>query len=161
MFSGADEDMSSVTYPVIVKPKMEAVSFGLRVVHEPEELKEAVAFIVEEFQQQALVEQFIPGREFAVGLLGNNPVEAFPVLEIQLETPEDIQTVEDNACGQPLAHFRQQPLVIELGTVERTVNQVLHPPPQWIKCQDDAQGGQKDYQRIVPPLPHHFDHQGQ
>ena len=95
VFSTADENMSTVTYPAIVKPKMEAVSFGLRIVHGPEELKEAVAYIVAEFQQQALVEQFIPGREFAVGLLGNNPVEAFPVLEIELETPDAIQTVED------------------------------------------------------------------
>jgi D-alanine-D-alanine ligase len=101
-FSAADEDMSTVTYPAIVKPKMEAVSFGLRIVHEPEELKEAVAYITAQFQQQALVEQFIPGREFAVGLLGNNPVEAFPILEIELETPDSIQTVEDKKY-KPLA----------------------------------------------------------
>ncbi|MHC4518621.1 MAG: M20/M25/M40 family metallo-hydrolase [Planctomycetota bacterium] len=95
VFSSAEEDMAPVTYPVIVKPKMEAVSFGLRIAHCQEELKEAVANIVAEFQQQALVEQFIPGREFAVGLLGNNPIEAFPILEIELETPDTIQTVDD------------------------------------------------------------------
>jgi D-alanine-D-alanine ligase len=88
--------MSDVAYPVIVKPKMEAVSFGLRVVHTEQELRDAVAFIVSEFEQQALVEQFIPGREFAVGLLGNSPVEALPVLEIDLEgDPDAIQTVDD------------------------------------------------------------------
>jgi len=43
---------------------MESVSFGLRVVNSQEELKEAVDFIVQEFEQQALVEQFIRGREF-------------------------------------------------------------------------------------------------
>ena len=96
VYHSADEDMTDVCYPVIVKPKMEAVSFGLRVVHNQKDLKEAVAWMVEEFQQQALVEQFIRGREFAVGLLGNNPVETFPVLEIDLEQdPDAIQTVDD------------------------------------------------------------------
>ncbi|UCD51222.1 MAG: M20/M25/M40 family metallo-hydrolase [Phycisphaerales bacterium] len=99
VFSSADEDMANATYPVIVKPKMEAVSFGLRVAHSPKELREAVAYVVEEFQQQALAEQFIAGREFAVGLLGNSPVEAFPVLEIDLGgDPNAIQTVGDKRC---------------------------------------------------------------
>ncbi len=96
VFSKQDEDYSTVKFPVIVKPKMESVSFGLRVVHDTENLKEAVQYIVSEFQQQALVEQFIRGREFAVGLLGNNPVEAFPVLEIDLEgNPDAIQTLDN------------------------------------------------------------------
>ena len=48
-------------------------------------------FIIDEFQQQALVEQFIRGREFCVGLLGNDNLEAFPFLEIDLEVdPEAI-----------------------------------------------------------------------
>jgi D-alanine-D-alanine ligase len=94
-FSSANEDMSAVRLPVIVKPKMEAVSFGLRVVHTVEELREAVDYITREFKQQALVEQFIRGREFAVGLLGNNPPEVLPVVEFDLEgNPDAIQTVE-------------------------------------------------------------------
>ncbi len=95
-FSSENEDMSDVTYPVIVKPKMESVSFGLKVVYNIDDLKEAVAFIVSEFNQQALVEKFIRGREFAVGLIGNDSVEVMPVLEIDLEgDPDAIQTVDD------------------------------------------------------------------
>ncbi|MGQ1786100.1 MULTISPECIES: ATP-grasp domain-containing protein [unclassified Saccharicrinis] len=101
VFSSVEDDFSTVHYPVIVKPKMESVSFGLKVVYNQEDLKEAVNFIVTEFQQQALVEEFIRGREFCVGLLGNNPVEAFPVLEIDLEgDPDAIQTVGDKK-GKP------------------------------------------------------------
>ncbi len=60
------------------------------------DLHEAVGFIVSEFKQQALVEQFIRGREFCVGLLGNGDPEAFPILEIDLENdPDTIQTVDD------------------------------------------------------------------
>lgn len=96
VFSKEDEDMSGIEYPVIVKPKMEAVSYGLRIVDNEADLREAVQFTIEEFKQQALVEQFIRGREFCVGLLGNNPPEAFPVLEIDLGgDPDAIQSVED------------------------------------------------------------------
>jgi D-alanine-D-alanine ligase len=96
VFNSADEDVSEVGYPVIVKPKMESVSFGLRVVDNAEDLRDAIEFVTREFNQQALVEQFIPGREFAVGLLGNEPLEILPVLEIDLDgDPNGIQTVDD------------------------------------------------------------------
>lgn len=96
VFSSHEEDMSDVKFPVIVKPKMESVSFGLKVVDTIPDLREAVQYIVKEFEQQALVEQFIKGREFAVGLIGNSPVETFPVLEFDLGgDPNAIQTVDD------------------------------------------------------------------
>ena len=101
VFSSRDEDLSNVKYPVIVKPKMESVSFGLRVVNDPAELKEAVNYIVKEFEQQALVEQFIRGREFAVGLIGNNPVETLPILEIDLENDPDAIQTEDHKRTKP------------------------------------------------------------
>jgi D-alanine-D-alanine ligase len=101
VFSSGEEDLSAVKYPVIVKPKMESVSFGLRVVHNEEELKEAVDYIVGEFEQQALVEQFIRGREFAVGLIGNNPVETLPILEIDLEKDPDAIQTEDHKRKKP------------------------------------------------------------
>jgi len=96
VYSTGDEDMSDVRYPVIVKPKMEAVSYGIKIVDNEDDLRSAVKFVIFEFKQQALVEQFIRGREFCVGLLGNGDPEAFPVLEIDLENdPDAIQTVDD------------------------------------------------------------------
>lgn len=96
VFNSGDDNIEDVKYPVIVKPKMESVSFGLKVVYNAQDLREAINFIVKEFQQQALVEQFIRGREFCIGLIGNTPVETFPVLEIDLgNNPDAIQTVTD------------------------------------------------------------------
>lgn len=71
-----------LSYPLIVKPKNEAVSMGLRIVHNEEELREAAGFIFSKFDQPVLAEQYIDGREINVGLLGNNPPEAFPPAEI-------------------------------------------------------------------------------
>ena len=48
-------------YPLIAKPKHEAVSFGVRLVRDERELREAAAAIFEKFQQPALVERFIDG----------------------------------------------------------------------------------------------------
>ncbi len=96
VFSSRDDNMNEVKYPIIVKPKMESVSFGLKVVYNETELKDAVKFIVDEFKQQALAEQFIKGREFSVGILGNDPLETFNVLEIDLGgDPNAVQTVEN------------------------------------------------------------------
>ncbi len=96
VFSTDRDDMSDVQYPVMVKPKMEALSYGLRVAHSKDELREAVQYIISEFQQQALAEQFIYGREFCVGLLGNGDPEAFPTVEIDLGgDPKAVQTEFD------------------------------------------------------------------
>ena len=102
MFSSPDENLKEVNYPVIVKPKMEAVSFGLRVVDNETDLREAIAGITEEFQQAALVEEFIPGREFAVAMLGNGAsLETLPIVEIDLGgDPKAIQTL-DNKMNNP------------------------------------------------------------
>jgi len=72
----------NLTYPLIVKPKNEAVSFGVRIVNCEEELQQAVQLIEKEFRQPALVEEYIEGREVNVGLIGNNPTEALTPVEL-------------------------------------------------------------------------------
>jgi D-alanine-D-alanine ligase len=95
-FSSPTEKMDDVIYPVIVKPKMEAVSMGMRIVDNQNDLRDAVKYIIDTFQQQALVERFITGREFAVGLLGNGAeLEVLPVVEFDLGDPNAIQIQEE------------------------------------------------------------------
>lgn len=76
-------------YPIIVKPRGEAASFGLKIVHDEQSLREAVTEVLEEYKQPALVEEFISGREVNVGVLGNDNPQALPVLELILENSED------------------------------------------------------------------------
>jgi D-alanine-D-alanine ligase len=85
-----------VPYPAIVKPKNEAVSFGIKVVNNDKELIAGAEVIWEKFKQPILVEQFIEGREINVGLLGNNPPETLPPVELQFgSTGPAIYTYED------------------------------------------------------------------
>lgn len=86
----------NLNYPLIVKPKSEAVSFGLRIVHNEKELKEGVKVIYEKFNSPTLVEEYIEGREFNVGLLGNRDnLQALPPLELAFGAGEQIYTFED------------------------------------------------------------------
>jgi D-alanine-D-alanine ligase len=75
-------DMADMKFPLIVKPKNEAVSFGLKIVNNEKELREGADVIFEKFSQPVLAEQYIAGREINVGLLGNNPPETLPPVEL-------------------------------------------------------------------------------
>ncbi|NIV46724.1 MAG: D-alanine--D-alanine ligase, partial [Gammaproteobacteria bacterium] len=77
-----------------VKPKNEAVSFGLKIVHDEDELRRAAEVIFAEFGQPVLVERYIEGREVNVGLLGNGPPEALPPVELVFGDGPAIYTYE-------------------------------------------------------------------
>ena len=68
------DDVTPVTYPAFVKPICESRSVGISdesVVHSEEELRRRVAYIEGEFDQPALVEEFLPGDEYTALVLGN------------------------------------------------------------------------------------------
>ncbi len=99
-FASANDEFEDLVctpeHPLIVKPKMEAVSYGIRIVDNEGDLRDAVSTIINEFGQHVLVEEFIAGRELAVGLLGNGDPEVLPIVEIDLEgDPNAIQTDSD------------------------------------------------------------------
>ncbi len=61
-------------YPSFVKPLAEGTGKGCEagsLVHDAKELQAAVARVTERFRQPALVERFLSGREFTVGIVGN------------------------------------------------------------------------------------------
>ncbi|WP_031355644.1 D-alanine--D-alanine ligase family protein [Mesorhizobium sp. LSJC265A00] len=68
-------------FPVVVKPRHETTSFGLQLVHEPAQLEQAIDAVVTQYAQDALVEEYIEGREITVALLGNGELEVLPLVE--------------------------------------------------------------------------------
>ncbi len=78
------DDFSAIAYPAFVKPMGESRSVGINddsVVQNVEELRRQVGWIEREFQQAALVEDFMPGDEFTVLVLGNGATrQCFPGL---------------------------------------------------------------------------------
>ncbi|MDD8020116.1 MAG: ATP-grasp domain-containing protein [Acidobacteriota bacterium] len=75
-----------LSYPCIVKPLYEGSSKGIKnnsVVFSLEELKLRIYEVKELYKQPAIVERFLSGREFTVGVLGNYPrLEILPIVEI-------------------------------------------------------------------------------
>jgi len=85
VFSSPDQRVGSLEFPLIVKPRGEAASFGLQVIRGEKELHEAIDRILNEFKQPVLVEEYVEGREMNVGVMGNDPPGPFPVLELALD----------------------------------------------------------------------------
>jgi D-alanine-D-alanine ligase len=61
-------------YPLFIKPVSEGTGKGITeksVLHSPAELKEMAEYLLDRFNQPALVEEYLPGREFTVGVIGS------------------------------------------------------------------------------------------
>jgi D-alanine-D-alanine ligase len=89
-----------LTFPLFVKPALEGTGMGMdtkSIVHNDNELRDQLQFVIKSYHQPALVEIFLPGREFTIGVLGRpdaaqysrNPglyradgYHRFPVLEV-------------------------------------------------------------------------------
>ena len=86
----------SVPLPCIVKPLHEGSSKGIlnsSVVDARSQLEDQVKRVLADYDEPALIEKFLSGREFTVALLGNSPsLQAFPIVEIRLDKlPEGVK----------------------------------------------------------------------
>jgi D-alanine-D-alanine ligase len=82
---GDVEWAGDLAFPLIVKPPQEDASIGITqasVVHNVKELLAQMGEVQRGFQQPPLVEQFVDGREFYVGVIGNADARALPPLEM-------------------------------------------------------------------------------
>jgi D-alanine-D-alanine ligase len=94
---------NEMRFPLIVKPNAEGSSKGIgstSVVDTEEELRAAVKTIVERYRQPALVEEYIAGREFTVGLLGDKRPRVLPPMEIKFKAPQSSRPVYDFGVKQ-------------------------------------------------------------
>lgn len=89
--------LSRLSFPLIVKSATEEASLGISqasIVQDDERLKERVAFIHNSVGTGALIERYIEGREFYVGLMGNGHLHAFPVWELMMDKlPDDARRI--------------------------------------------------------------------
>jgi D-alanine-D-alanine ligase len=72
-------------FPLIVKPAREDASVGISdasVVYAVNDLRKRIRFIHQEFDQPALVEEYIVGRELNVAVVGNKKPLILPISEI-------------------------------------------------------------------------------
>lgn len=75
----------NLKFPLIVKPNREGSGKGITsssVVYNERDLYEQVNKTVSSYGQEALVEEFIEGKELTVGILSNGKTTVLPILEI-------------------------------------------------------------------------------
>ena len=93
LYRGALDHAGDLRFPLIVKPPQEDASLGITeksVVHDVRELLARMDAMQQAYQQPVLVEEFIDGREFYVGVIGNAHAEALPVVELDFsDAPAD------------------------------------------------------------------------
>ncbi|MBA3260823.1 MAG: ATP-grasp domain-containing protein [Gemmatimonadales bacterium] len=96
----AFETGGNLRMPLFVKPLRSDASLGIggkSLVHDTVALMERVTAIRKELNDNALAEEYIEGREFYVGVLGNNQAKALPPVEIDFTGfPDGVPKVMDS-----------------------------------------------------------------
>ena len=110
IFERATGPVKGNVFPIIVKPLHEDGSLGISrdsVVFDNETLSEQIQYVIEQYQQPALVEEFIEGRELNVGMVETNgKVGVLPVSEIDYsEFPDGVPKI----CGYEAKWMPESP----------------------------------------------------
>lgn len=85
---------SDLRFPLIVKPLDEDASVGIAqssVVRDDEALNARIAFIHERIATDAIVEEFIEGRELYIGVIGNDRPRALPPIEMVFKNEPNVE----------------------------------------------------------------------
>jgi len=93
-------------FPLIVKSLVDEASLGISqasIVDSDEKLRERVAFIHQRNGSDAIAEQYVDGREFYVGILGNRRLQVLPVWELVFENmpPGSVSIATANVKHNP------------------------------------------------------------
>lgn len=100
-----------LAYPLFVKSLTMDASIGISqasVVETDAKLQERVNFIHESIGTDALVEQYIEGRELYVGILGNQRLQALPVWELSFaKMPEESRQIATERLKWSLAYQKK------------------------------------------------------
>jgi len=88
LITSADE-IVELRFPMIIKPNSEDASLGVHpesVVYDRQSLADQIKRVIETYEQPAIVEEYIEGREFNVAILDDGEPKALPVSEIDFST---------------------------------------------------------------------------
>jgi len=138
---------ASIELPCIVKPLHEGSSKGVlnsSVVRTSRELRLQVERVLREYEEPALVEKFLTGREFTVALLGNDDnVRVLPIIEIRFDLlPKGANPIysfeakwEWDTLDHPLGNMYTCPANIDI-TLENKIKDVCLKAFRILQCRD-------------------------
>jgi D-alanine-D-alanine ligase len=87
----------NLNYPLLVKPAYEDASVGIEndsIVNDSKQLRSRIEHVLKYFQQPALIEEFIEGRELNVAVMGDRRLRVLPISEIDFsEMPDHLHNI--------------------------------------------------------------------
>lgn len=88
--------LERLEYPLLVKSVVEDASLGISdasLVYDEAAMIKQVQYLHEELKSDALIEEYIEGREFYVGILGNRRLTVLPVWELRFSKAPDVPKI--------------------------------------------------------------------
>ncbi|HKQ70936.1 MAG TPA: ATP-grasp domain-containing protein [Polyangiaceae bacterium] len=135
------EKLRPFRFPVIVKPNAEGTSKGITknsVVDDEAGVRAAARELIDRYDQPALVEEYITGREFTVGLLGERRPRVLPAMEVVFLHPLE-RPVYDYECKQRWEeHVRYECPAKLTKEEERAIERVCRATFMALGCRDVA-----------------------
>jgi D-alanine-D-alanine ligase len=117
-----DVDRCNLNYPLFIKPVSEGTGKGITeksLVTSESELRQMVEFLLTRFNQPALVEEYLPGREFTVGVIGSGD-DATAIGGMEIECKDNLPySVEYKENYQIFCKYK--PLTSEFSEECKTV----------------------------------------
>jgi len=114
VFDLRDEVREDLTFPLIVKPGTTDNSIGITqdsVVRTPEELKRQIRYVLQELHSPALIEEYLPGDEYDVSIIGNGEeLRVLPLSRTQFnKMPKDMWNIYsfESKFGDNFADFKK------------------------------------------------------
>ena len=116
-------------FPLLVKSVSEDASLGISqasVVRSEQQLQEQTEHVHGEIETDALVENFVEGRELYVGVIGNRRLKVLPIWEMVFKNAPDTQIVATSRVKWDLQYQKKMGVVTEPATDldKRTVEKI-------------------------------------
>jgi D-alanine-D-alanine ligase len=158
-----DLDDLDLRYPLFVKLCYEGSSKGVRLdskILDPQSLREKARGLLETYGSPLLVEEFVRGPEFTVGILGNEPARVLGVMQIEVKgrpPEESIYSLEIKREWEEKVRYHCPPS-IDPGLLKK-IEEVALRSYQALECRDvsrvDIRVGedQTPYFLEINPLP--------
>jgi D-alanine-D-alanine ligase len=146
---------SDLRFPLIVKPLDEDASVGIAqasVVRDDDALKERVNFIHERFKTDAIVEEFIAGRELYIGVMGNDPPVALPPIEMVFGNESNVESRIATFKAKWSVRYRESRGI--QNTVAKNLSADLRQRLAEVALRAFEAAGLRDYGRIDVRLAH-------
>ncbi len=110
--SDLDDVTASLTFPMFAKPVAEGTGKGISEaskINSGDELRQVCLNLLTRFNQPVLVEAYLPGREFTVGIVGTgSKAKAVGTMEVTVdsETDPEIYSYANKAHWEDRVHYR-------------------------------------------------------